>query len=61
MHLIIQSLVSVACILIGLRPLDPFCLLIKLTGTDTKWFNYSLVVLTEGKAQHHLRNKIKVL
>lgn len=61
MHLIIQRLVSMACVLIGLRPLNPFCWLIELIWTDTKWLNYSLVVLTEGKAQHHIRNKIKVL
>lgn len=58
MDLIIQSLVSMTYVLIGLRP---FCLLIGLIPMDTKWLNYSLGVLTEGKAQHHLRNKIKVL
>lgn len=40
-----------AYVLIGLKPLNPLCLLIGLIQTDTKWFNYSLVMLTAGKAQ----------
>lgn len=40
-HLIIQNLVSMACVLIGLKPLNPFCLLIGLIWTtDTKCINY---------------------
>lgn len=40
-HLIIQNLVSMACVLIGLKPLNPFCLLIGLIWTtDTKYINY---------------------
>jgi len=33
-HLIIQSLVSMACLLTGLKLLNPLCLRIALTDTD---------------------------
>lgn len=40
-HLIIQNLVSMACVLIALKPLNPLCLLIGLIWTtDTKCINY---------------------
>ena len=57
-HLIIQSLVSMACLLIGLKLLNPLLA----DSAHRHWrFNYSLVMLTEGKVQYQLRNKIKAL
>lgn len=54
------SLVSLVCILIGLKPLYSLCLLMGLTRIHTKWFNYSLAMLTEDKASCGLGNKMKV-